>query len=413
MLSELLRFSLLDKHQKTAKLADLSFSLLEEDYPPISHLFFFNTEKKLLRLAWDESIKLDSKQRQIRVADLTAAEEASPGAVKGEVLVRRDVLDALILDLKGRTMTRANDLAFELNGQLRLRAADAKFSGMLRRISRGLYGHVNEERLYDWKYIEFLRGDPEAADSGAGYNMRIARLPAGEIASLAGYLPYLHAAELLTLLPDEKAADVLEAMPVERQVQVIEEFDEDEALELINLMSPDLAVDLLRLLHAPTMKRYLERLPQQQSARLIELLKYPEDSVGGVMVNDTIFLCADLTVRGAREQLRERLKGPDFVALIFLVDDEKKRILRGAIALRQLLTEDDNRKLEDLMDPYIATLSPQDSAKAAAYRIVDGQVQAMPVTGKGGKLLGAMTVDQAVAQISRPASGVRSMRVFS
>src|SRR5207302_8204958 len=116
------------------------------------------------------------------------------------------------------------------DGSLRLKGADAGMVAMLRRVFRGRWFKTDPRDLFDWKYVEFLRGDPSAVDNGAGYRLRINRLPAGEIARLADYVPYLHAAELLKLLPDEKAANVLEAMPIDRQVQVAEELDEKQAL---------------------------------------------------------------------------------------------------------------------------------------------------------------------------------------
>ena len=119
------------------------------------------------------------------------------------VLLTRDVIDALVLDLHSRA-TRANDLWLEEeNGKLLLKAADASSLAILRRLSRGLLGSGPSRAAYDWKYIEFLRGDPNAVKNGAGYHVRIERLPPGEIAGLCSSLPYLHAAELLTLLPDE------------------------------------------------------------------------------------------------------------------------------------------------------------------------------------------------------------------
>src|SRR4029453_3671795 len=132
-----------------------------------------------------------------------------------------DVIDALVLDLHNRRGTRANDLWLEEeNGKLLLKAADTSSLAILRRLSRGLFGSGPSRAAYDWKYIEFLRGDHHAVRNGAGYHMRIKGLPPGEIAGVCTSPPYLHAAELLTLLPDEIAADTLTAMLPDREVQV-------------------------------------------------------------------------------------------------------------------------------------------------------------------------------------------------
>lgn len=260
---------------------------------------------------------IDWRACQIRVTDLAAGQVAPPESLKQEVRLRQDILDALILDLQNRRATRANDLWLEEeNGRLFVRAADASTGAILRRVSRGLYSHVPKGALYDWKYIEFLRGDPQAVKSGAGYHLRITRLPPGEIARLTDLLPYLHAAELITLLPDPIAADTLEAMSPERQLQVFEELDEPQAIRLLALMAPDVAADLVGRLQTDTARRYLGVLAKPQSERIIELLRYPEDTVGGLMTNDVVFAEGNLTVAEARRALRERLKEPDFVNLI-------------------------------------------------------------------------------------------------
>ena len=416
MLSELLRFRVSDEKQNSARLDDLSVELLDVDYPTVTRLFFQDTDNKIMRLDWSEVRAIDSRRRLIIVTDLDLATEcAADESDGGEVLLRHDVLDALILDLLNRRTTRANDLLLDLEeNELRVRSVDAGFGAMLRRVSFGFYKRVNEAELYDWKYIEFLRGDPQAVENGAGYRLRITRLAVGEIAQLADYLPYLHAAELLTLLPDPQAADVLETLPIERQVQIIEEFSEREAVKMFELMAPNLAADLIARLHTATMKRYLERLPKKKSERIINLLRYQEDTVGGVMTNDMIYASGDLTVAEAREKLREPLKEPDFVELVFVVDDETSRRLRGVISLRQLLIEDDDCRLEEVMHPFVQSLNPDDSAIDAAYRLAGTQLNAMPVTtADEGKLVGVMTIDAAIPLITPATGGMQGVRIFS
>src|SRR5688572_22478729 len=123
MLSELLRFEVTDEKQNGAKLTDLAVPLLEADYPNVTQLVFSNQEDQTFRLDWSAVKALDSKHRKIIVEDLAAAEECEPDEIKGDVLLRRDVLDAMILDLLNRRATRANDLQLELEeNELRLRA---------------------------------------------------------------------------------------------------------------------------------------------------------------------------------------------------------------------------------------------------------------------------------------------------
>jgi Mg/Co/Ni transporter MgtE len=356
---------------------------------------------------------VDWKNKQIKVSDLKQAEEVSLALDKGYVFVKREILDALLLDLENRSVIRANDLQIEeSDGRLEIRAADTGWNPILRRISFGFYNYVGKKGLYDWKYVEFLRGDAMAVKKGAGYHLRITRMPPGDIVQLTNLVPYLHAAELLTLLPDPKAAKVLELMTVERQLQVIEELEETVALRLLGLMAPDAAADLIGMLKTDLMKLCLENLPRAKSERIIELLRYPEDTAGGIMTNDVVYFEADLTVAEARAKFRKRFSETDFVYLIYIVSDEENRTLRGRISVRDLLTADDDQKLESIMDPYIITLSSTDAAIEAAYRVLGSQMAAIPVVGLNNKLLGAITIDAAITEVT-PTANSENLRIFS
>jgi CBS domain-containing protein len=415
MLSQLLRFKIQDEHGGQAGLSDLSVALLEGDHPRVTCLYFSDEMRQKRSLPWEKVRSIDWQERVIKVADLAEAEEESKESMAKAVLLSAGILDAMVLDLQNRRATRANDLLLEesQDSQLLLRAADTGLGGIARRLTRGLFGPVAESALYDWKYVEFLRGDPGAVRSEAGEHLRISRLPPGEIARLTEALPYLHAAELITLLADPKAADTLEKMTAERQLQVFEELDEEQALRLLELMAPDIATDLLARLHPQTMRRYVERLPRKQAERILELLRYPEHTVGSIMTNDAVYVCGDLTVAAARDKLREPLKNPDFVYFVYVVEDEESRRLRGVISIRDLITAPDEKKLEELMDPYLVTLQPLEAADESAHRVLDSHLAALPVVGEDKRLLGVVTVDAAVAQVAPRSWSAQAPRIFS
>lgn len=414
LLSNLLRFRVVDESNRSARLDDLAIAHLEGDYPPVTRLLFRVSKKESKALPWEAVRSIEWSRREIRVADLDAGSPVSSAPLKEEAFLRRDVMDALVLDLQNRRATRANDLCLkEEGGKLLLGSADTSLSAVLRRLSRGIYTHTGESALYDWKYVEFLRGDPQAARREAGKHLRVTRLPPGEIARLTNQIPYLHAAELLILLPDPLAADTLEAMSPERQLQVFEEFDEEQATRILALMAPDNAADLVGRLNVAEMRRYLQNLPKQRSERIIELLRYEEDTVGGIMTNDMVYAPRNLTVAEARQQLREKLKEPDFVFYVYVVESEESRKLSGLLSLRNLLTEDDDTRLEDIMDPFVSTLHPLGAALEAAYKVIDSGLAAMPVVGREGKLLGIVTVDVAIEQITPYGSATGQLRIFS
>jgi magnesium transporter len=412
MLSKLRYFRLLDDDGRRHALADIAVALLKSDYPAVTQFFYRNSEGERMMLPWHAVKGIDWRHAQINVSSFDSAQSVTEDALRREVLLGRDVIDALVLDLHNRRVTRANDLWLEEeNGKLLLKAADTSSLAILRRLSRGLFGSGPSRAPYDWKYIEFLRGDPHAVS--AGYHMRIKRLPPGEIAGLCSSLPYLHAAELLTLLPDAVAADTLAVMMLDRQVQVFGELEDDQAVRLLARMRANDAVNLLRRLTVESTESFLKRLPKARSEKLVDLLRYPEATVGGIMSNDMVTLALDQTIREALLRLRERLKQTDFTHFLYVVESEASRLLRGTTSLQDLVVADDERQLHEIMNIYVTTLDPLKPADAGAYRVLDSHLAAMPVIGREKQLLGIVTVDAAVMQVAPQSWTVQAPKIFS
>ena len=153
-------------------------------------------------------------------------------------------------------------------------------------------------------------------------------------------------------------------------------------------------------------------MPRRCRDRIVELLRYPENLVGGVMINDIFALTAGTSAADAKRIVQERMSEGHFTSVIFVADDDSRR-LRGAVPLRDLLSAPDDRCIEEFMDPYVEPLDPFASASEAAYKIVSGQLAAMPVVNSEGRLIGAMTVEAAIALLVPANSGIQSLRVFS
>jgi Mg/Co/Ni transporter MgtE len=202
-------------------------------------------------------------------------------------------------------------------------------------------------------------------------------------------------------------------MTAERQLQVFEELDESNALPILEKIAPDIAADLIGRLTADQARHYLERLPRISSERIVDLLRYPENTVGGIMTNDVLAIPGTLTVAEARERLCTSLQEPDFVYFLYVVDNDKDLHLRGVVTLRNILVAADNERLEEIMNPHLETLAPLDSPRQAAYQLIKSQLAALPVTAVDGRLLGVVTVDAAVNLVAPDAWSTQAPRIFS
>lgn len=411
MLSTILRtWCVLDEHGEICKIRDLSINTSEGDRDPVSGIMLQG--KKNTYLTWQYVTKVECQQGTIHVKDLGAAEEIDSATLDKLVLLERDVQDALVINLRDMTVMRANDLGLgftETEGWLI--AIDVSAGAVIRRIGRGYLNRFGRRELVDWKDIEFLRGDPQAALQGKDYHHRIERLLPVEIAQLTGALPYLHAAELLLLLPTGKAADVMEDMPLDRQLQVIDEIGKEKTVAIISQMGADLATDLLGQMDPERVKEILEELPKERSQKLIELLRYPHDRAGGIMTNDVVTLSSDLSISEAFEALQSKVMGPDLIYFIYVVDQENH--LRGMLTLRTLITAKPTDYIRDVMQTGLITLDPLESADAAGMKVIDNHLLALPVVSKDGRLLGMVTIDDATKRILPDSWNDRIPKVFS
>ncbi len=406
MLSDFLRFRLTDRltdrQQRRARLWDVAVDLAAGDYPCVARLLIqTGALRQLVTLPWSDVESIDWQRRVVVVGTFEGAEPVQADDDSHAVLARRDIMDALIVDVGRRHALRANDLWFrEEQGQLWLAGADASPWAVVRRLGRGVLGRGAARRLVDWKDLEFLRGDPSAARRGHDYHRQIARLQPAEIASLLDGLPYLHAAELLTLIDDPIAADTLEQMSPERQTQVIQVLDEDQAVCLLSLMAPDAAADLLGYLAPERATRLLRQVPAAARDLILDLLRFPDDTAGGIMTNQLVLVRASDRVGEARRVLRSAGGMPDFASYVYVIDAEEARHLQGVVSMHDFAVADDDTMIQSMMRTEVNTIDALTPARLAAREVADQGLAALPVSSRDGRLLGVVTVDAAIAQLA-------------
>jgi Mg/Co/Ni transporter MgtE len=216
----------------------------------------------------------------------------------------------------------------------------------------------------------------------------------------------------LQLLPEQLAADTLEVMSPERQLQVFEELDGMFALQILKHMAPDLAADVIGRLDVKVAQEYLNLLPKTAGEHILDLLRYPPDTVGGIMTNDVVTVSPKLKMGKARSLLREKLKEPDFVYFVYVVEDGRLTNCVGSF-FAAIPDGEDDQTVEQITNPYLLALSPLDSPIEAGYRLLNSQLAALPVVGSEGQLLGTVTIDAAVSQVAPRGWRAQAPKVFS
>src|SRR5205814_8975023 len=105
-------------------------------------------------------------------------------------------------------------------------------------------------------------------------------------------------------------------------------------------------------------RELLDALPSERRDPIIDLLRYPEDTAGGIMTNDIVVVACALTIGQAREAIRDQLARPDFVYYVYAVDDVQSRRLQGVLTLRDLLLAGDGDRVQDVMRRQVTALDP-------------------------------------------------------
>jgi magnesium transporter len=396
-LSELRHWEVRDDSGGRTALVDLAIDLSAEDYPPVRFLIVPGPEATPAALTWSAASQQD---RAFHVPALGDARLLDDDELAQIVLLRRDLLDALVLDIAGLRAVRANDVWLRLDpGALVVAGVDVSPWAVLRRLSWGLLGHGDERHILDWRFVEFLRGKPEAAAAGREYRRIIATLQPAQIAALIDSIAYPEAAELLLLLPGPLAADVMEAVSLDLQVQIATELEPRQVAKLIADMSNDRAADLLGALETEDATHLLEVLPPEHSLALQDLLRFAPDTAGGIMTNEVVTALARSSVAEVSAHIADQLREPDFVYFVYILESAITRRLCGVVTLRDLHIADDAAPIEEVMNPNVITAGPLDPALDVAYRIADNGLNAIPVVTAEQRLLGIVTIGAAMRQL--------------
>ena len=166
LFSELLRFRVVDRAGAAARLRDIAIDPTVGEFPRVTCLIYRVAGQDRHQL-WD-AVRPYWRYGRFEVDDLTGEPFSEASEL---VLLRRDVLDASLIDTEHLQITRANDLwLHQLDAQLYLGAVDTSAVAVIRRIARGLLGHGAPKGLLDWKNVEYLRGKPELGAALADYH---------------------------------------------------------------------------------------------------------------------------------------------------------------------------------------------------------------------------------------------------
>jgi len=160
-------------------------------------------------------------------------------------------------------------------------------------------------------------------------------LHAVDLADLIFGLSDEQAVLLVAALPVEQTAAAFDAMDHERRVHLFEKLERSFAARVADGMSADERADLFKSLPDEVRADLLARMPKDASSDIRELIRYPENSAGGLMTTDYIAIDNSLTVERAIEQVRETAAEMETIYEAYAVDPHGT--LLGVVSLRDLV----------------------------------------------------------------------------
>lgn len=229
---------------------------------------------------------------------------------------------------------------------------------------------------------------------------------AGKLTSpqLVGVLERLNASQqavVYRLLPKQRALEVFEALEPSLQGELVAALKEGEVATLFADLDPDDRVWLLDELPALVAQRLLRGLPQEERQLTAGVLGYPQDSVGRRMSPEVVATHPELTVGATMRRLRAHVDDAETVYTLPVLDHERRVV--GIVSLRDLIGADQEVTIDTLMrDAHTAVASEE--AEIAARRCADLGLLALPIVDSENRLLGILTIDDAVRILEREES---------
>ena len=196
------------------------------------------------------------------------------------------------------------------------------------------------------------------------------------------------------LLPKELAADAFVEMEPEQQELMIRSFSDAELKEVLDEMFVDDAVDVIEEMPANVVRRILSQADPVMRRQINEILRYPEDSAGSIMTTEYVSLRPNMTVEEAI--LRIRRTGVD-KETIYTCYVTKDRHLLGMVSVKDLLLADDDEKLIcEIMEENVISVATHDDQEQVVQMFSKYNFLALPVTDAEGRMVGIVTVDDAM-----------------
>ena len=223
-----------------------------------------------------------------------------------------------------------------------------------------------------------------------------------EIAEMLDHLPEEKKRYLFELLNPEMAAGVLQEVSDLSRDQLLEGIQIPRLEKIIDQTASDDAADIIGELPAELAENVLDRLHPERAVELRQLLRYDEESAGGIMSKQYVSVLQDASVQEAIERIRASHEEVEFVYYLYATD--RRGALVGYVSLAQLVLSRSDQKVSEIMESDVVSVPTGMDQEEVAALVEKYDLAAIPVVDRTGRLVGRITVDDVVDVIVDEAS---------
>lgn len=251
------------------------------------------------------------------------------------------------------------------------------------------------------EYIDRIRRIVENHDDAEARRL-LADLHPADIAELYMDLDLSEAEYLYRLLDEETAADVLMELDEDDRRKLLQGMDAEDIARQIDHLDSDDAVDVIQELGEEDRDKILSHIDDvEQAGDIIDLLKYDEDTAGGLMGTEMIVVNENWSMPETIREMRMQAEDMDEIYYVYVVDNEDR--LRGILPLKKLITHPSVSKIKHVMEPDPLSVKTDTPIDEVAIDFEKYDLVAMPVVDSIGRLVGRITVDDVMDQVRESA----------
>jgi len=223
-----------------------------------------------------------------------------------------------------------------------------------------------------------------------------------DIAEILEELDFSNATYIIKLLDSEKTSDVLMELDDDYREKILKNLSTKEIAEEVQELDTDDATDIISELPEDRQKKVISKIEDKEhKADIKELLKYDEDSAGGLMAKELVKVNENWSVTRCVKEMRLQASEVTRVHSVYVVDNNNK--LLGRLSLKDLLVSNPKSNIKSIYISKVDFVSVNDSGEHVASIMQKYDLGAIPVVDDNHVLLGRITIDDIVDLIKEEA----------